>query len=270
MCAASGRAPQGQSRGAADVAPALGLPQSLLAQIRSAPSRSGSGAARTIGTLARACRQAAFLSSCARGSCASCAATPPGRTPRSSTIRATRAPTNICSACGPSAKAASSRSSRSIAISASPMQADRLPLRPAERRLFDHCATARRCSLIAGTGATLSIDPASTGGKEWEEFLRAYNEFCSARGGEPLFNQTPFLNREQARKAFGGRLRLFGRLPAPGRPRQSPARFLFPGVVELAAVAVSQLARHARPKCGIAELGKRQIETRGWPGQARP
>jgi FAD/FMN-containing dehydrogenase len=58
-------------------------------------------------------------------------------------------------------------------------------------------------------GATLSIDPASTGGKEWEEFLRAYNDFCSARGGQPLFNQTPFLTREQAQKAFAERLKLF-------------------------------------------------------------
>lgn len=53
---------------------------------------------------------------------------------------------------------------------------------------------------------THSIDPASTGGKDWEEFLRAYNEFCSARGGLPLFNQTPFLTREQVKKAFGKRL----------------------------------------------------------------
>jgi L-gulonolactone oxidase len=58
-------------------------------------------------------------------------------------------------------------------------------------------------------GNTLSIDPASTGGKEWEEFLHAYNDFCSARGGQPLFNQTPFLTRGQAQKAFGGRLKLF-------------------------------------------------------------
>jgi FAD/FMN-containing dehydrogenase len=58
-------------------------------------------------------------------------------------------------------------------------------------------------------GPTLSIDPASTGGKEWEEFLPAYNEFCSARGGQPLFNQTPFLTREQAQKAFAERLKLF-------------------------------------------------------------
>ena len=58
-------------------------------------------------------------------------------------------------------------------------------------------------------GPTLSIDPASTGGKEWEAFLPAFNDFCSARGGQPLFNQTPFLTREQARSAFGERLKLF-------------------------------------------------------------
>ena len=51
-------------------------------------------------------------------------------------------------------------------------------------------------------GATLSIDPASTGGPEWEEFLHHYNEFCSERRGVPLFNQTPFLTREQARRAL--------------------------------------------------------------------
>jgi len=58
-------------------------------------------------------------------------------------------------------------------------------------------------------GATLSIDPASTGGAEWEEFLHHYNEFCSEWRGVPLFNQTPFLTREQARRAFGVRLQQF-------------------------------------------------------------
>ena len=58
-------------------------------------------------------------------------------------------------------------------------------------------------------GPTLSIDPASTGGKDWEVFLKAYNAFCASRGGVPLFNQTPFLTREQARKAFGSRLKVF-------------------------------------------------------------
>jgi FAD/FMN-containing dehydrogenase len=59
-------------------------------------------------------------------------------------------------------------------------------------------------------GATLSIDPASTGGPDWEEFLHHYNDFCSQRRGVPLFNQTPFLTREQVRKAFGVRLQQFG------------------------------------------------------------
>jgi hypothetical protein len=58
-------------------------------------------------------------------------------------------------------------------------------------------------------GPTLSIDPASTGGKEWEEFLHAYNDFCSERRGVPLFNQTPFLTRDMARRAFGTRLQQF-------------------------------------------------------------
>ena len=58
-------------------------------------------------------------------------------------------------------------------------------------------------------GATLSIDPASTGGPEWEEFLKVYNQFCSDRRGVPLFNQTPFLTRDQVRKAFGVRIQQF-------------------------------------------------------------
>jgi L-gulonolactone oxidase len=58
-------------------------------------------------------------------------------------------------------------------------------------------------------GPGMSIDPASTGGPEWEEFLHAYNDFCSDRGGTPLFNQTPFLTREMVRRAFGTRLQQF-------------------------------------------------------------
>jgi len=58
-------------------------------------------------------------------------------------------------------------------------------------------------------GPGMSIDPASTGGPEWEEFLHAYNDFCSDRGGVPLFNQTPFLTRDMVRRAFGTRLQQF-------------------------------------------------------------
>lgn len=54
--------------------------------------------------------------------------------------------------------------------------------------------------------STLSIDPASTGGDGWGDFLRAYNGFCSARGGVPLPNQTPHLTATQMSRAFGDRL----------------------------------------------------------------
>jgi hypothetical protein len=67
--------------------------------------------------------------------------------------------------------------------------------------------------------ATLSIDPASTGGPEWEKFLHYYNEFCSARRGIPLFNQTPFLTRDQVRKAFGVRLQQFAARRQAADPR---------------------------------------------------
>ena len=78
---------------------------------------------------------------------------------------------------------------------------------------------SRRCSPIAGRDRRSRIDPASTGGKEWEEFLRHYNEFCSERRGVPLFNQTPFLTREQARRAFGARLQQFAAIRRRPIPR---------------------------------------------------
>ena len=37
----------------------------------------------------------------------------------------------------------------------------------------------------------------------------AYNEFCSERGGVPLFNQTRGITPSQAKKAFGDRLNGF-------------------------------------------------------------
>lgn len=72
-------------------------------------------------------------------------------------------------------------------------------------------------------GPGMSIDPASTGGPEWEEFLHAYNDFCSERGGTPLFNQTPFLTREMVRRAFGARLQKFAAARAERDPKE---RFL--------------------------------------------
>jgi FAD/FMN-containing dehydrogenase len=55
----------------------------------------------------------------------------------------------------------------------------------------------------------MTIDPVSTGDPGWEEFLAAYNEFCSRHGGVPLFNQTFGLTRPQVAAAFGDRIDRF-------------------------------------------------------------
>src|SRR5512132_393335 len=57
-------------------------------------------------------------------------------------------------------------------------------------------------------GNVMTIDPVSTGDLGWEEFLLAYNQFCSERDGVPLFNQTWGLTRAQVERAFGDRLEL--------------------------------------------------------------
>jgi len=64
----------------------------------------------------------------------------------------------------------------------------------------------------------LSIDPVSTGGPEWEEFLKAFNAFCSDRDGHPLFNQTKHLTAAQARKAYGKRWEEFAQVRAKWDP----------------------------------------------------
>ena len=58
-------------------------------------------------------------------------------------------------------------------------------------------------------GTVMTIDPVATGDPGWEEFLTAYNGFCSEHGGVPLFNQTFGLTRPQVEKAFGDRIDLF-------------------------------------------------------------
>jgi len=56
---------------------------------------------------------------------------------------------------------------------------------------------------------SMSIDPVSTGGPGWDEFLKAFNVFASARGGHPLLNQTKHLTPEQVAKAYGARWKEF-------------------------------------------------------------
>ncbi|MGH9357541.1 MAG: FAD-binding protein [Terriglobia bacterium] len=58
-------------------------------------------------------------------------------------------------------------------------------------------------------GTVLTVDPVSTANPGWPAFLKAYNEFCSARGGLPLLNQTYGVTRAQAQTALGNRLKVF-------------------------------------------------------------
>lgn len=55
----------------------------------------------------------------------------------------------------------------------------------------------------------MTIDPVSTGNRGWQDYLVAYNQFCSERNGKPLLNQTPKLTPEILKKAFGDRLKTF-------------------------------------------------------------
>ena len=58
-------------------------------------------------------------------------------------------------------------------------------------------------------GNVMTVDPVSTGNPGWEDFLGAYNQFCSDHNGCPLFNQTFGVTRAIAQKAFGDRLQKF-------------------------------------------------------------
>lgn len=58
-------------------------------------------------------------------------------------------------------------------------------------------------------GTVMTLDPVSSGGKGWDDFLKAYNEFCSSHDGVPLFNQSKWLTRGQVRRAFGDRIEKF-------------------------------------------------------------
>ena len=68
-------------------------------------------------------------------------------------------------------------------------------------------------SLLSYTqdGDVFSIDPihAPTDLQAWSDFLRAFNDFASQRGGIPLLNQSPFVTQAQVQKAFGDRWQQF-------------------------------------------------------------
>ena len=55
----------------------------------------------------------------------------------------------------------------------------------------------------------MTIDPVAFGGPEWDRFVDCFNEFCIARGGKPLMNQTPRLTAAHLRAAFAARVDRF-------------------------------------------------------------
>ena len=59
------------------------------------------------------------------------------------------------------------------------------------------------------SGPMFTLEPSSSGEKGWDDFLIDFNDFASALGGTPTFNQTRALQPEHVAKAFGERLKLF-------------------------------------------------------------
>jgi FAD/FMN-containing dehydrogenase len=72
------------------------------------------------------------------------------------------------------------------------------------------------------SGPMMTLEPSSTGEQGWDDFLIDFNEFASARGGVPTFNQTRGLQPEYVVKSFGERARLFRAL----RQRTDPVNRL--------------------------------------------
>lgn len=58
-------------------------------------------------------------------------------------------------------------------------------------------------------GPACTLDPVSTGGRGWDGFITAYNQFCIEHGGRPLFNQSPGLTPLQTKAAFGPQVKKF-------------------------------------------------------------
>ncbi len=62
---------------------------------------------------------------------------------------------------------------------------------------------------VSYAGPMFTLEPSSTGDKGWDDFLIDFNDFASAAGGVPTFNQTRALQPEHVAKVFGERAKLF-------------------------------------------------------------
>jgi FAD/FMN-containing dehydrogenase len=71
----------------------------------------------------------------------------------------------------------------------------------------------------------LTLDPVTNGLAGWEAFLDAFNVFCVAHRGRPLFNQTPRVTPAQAQIAFGHEIAVFQKF----RHKFDPTNRLYSG-----------------------------------------
>jgi FAD binding domain len=62
---------------------------------------------------------------------------------------------------------------------------------------------------VSYTGPMFTLEPSSTGGDGWDDYLIDFNQFATLNGGVPTFNQTRALQPEHVSKAFGERAKLF-------------------------------------------------------------
>jgi len=62
---------------------------------------------------------------------------------------------------------------------------------------------------VSYTGPMFTLEPSSTGGDGWDDYLIDFNHFATLNGGVPTFNQTRALQPEHVSKAFGERVKLF-------------------------------------------------------------
>jgi FAD/FMN-containing dehydrogenase len=71
-------------------------------------------------------------------------------------------------------------------------------------------------------GDVFSIDPihAYTDKQEWDDFLKAFNDFAYKRNGIPLLNQSPFVERKHVDAAYGDRWKRFSAHVRQADPNQ--------------------------------------------------
>jgi len=84
-------------------------------------------------------------------------------------------------------------------------------------------------------GDVLSLDPIHSyqeeDEEEWHRFLREFNTWAYARGGIPLLNQSPFVQREHVVAAYGAHWQQFSDWVAKADPDRRMQNEFFSGLL---------------------------------------